>query len=265
MSLRLYSKSNSWGEETHKEILETDILPIKNEVSDCRTEDPDLELQKDLEGLGFSKSGTDLFFFDKQDTNNVKKYDYHVNADGTLTRKATYETSFRPGNLDAKPSSVTKPNNFGEFVVAVQHSEGNKVAISAPSTDDPENDINKSVGAIAIYNKPANDWNLVGTVYGEENNFKLGEKLLHFETEHDLKVISSKHESSYASDVLVSKLYPMLDSFTSQSAHIIITHFTFSRHNVRNMLKSNATKAIQKLTQTILQIATQTAVVRKVM
>ncbi|GFH43554.1 hypothetical protein CTEN210_00027 [Chaetoceros tenuissimus] len=202
MSLRLYSKSNSWGEETHKEILETDILPIKNEVSDCRTEDPDLELQKDLEGLGFSKSGTDLFFFDKQDTNNVKKYDYHVNADGTLTRKATYETSFRPGNLDAKPSSVTKPNNFGEFVVAVQHSEGNKVAISAPSTDDPENDINKSVGAIAIYNKPANDWNLVGTVYGEENNFKLGEKLLHFETEHDLKVISSKHESSYASDVL---------------------------------------------------------------
>lgn len=203
MSLRLYSKSNSWGEETDKEILETDILPIKNEVSSCSTDDPDLELQKDLEGLGFSKSGTDLFFFDKQDSNNMKKFDYHVNADGTLSRKARYETSFRVGNLDANLDTVTRPGNFGEFQISVQYSEGDKVAISAPSTDDPDTTI-RNVGAIAIYNKLANDWNLVGTVYGEEENFKLGEKLLRFETEHDLKVISSNHESSYVSDVLVS-------------------------------------------------------------
>ena len=97
-----------------------------------------------------------------------------------------------------------KPANFGAFEVAALHSEEKQVAISAPSTNDPDTDL-QNVGAIAIYKKVGGGYNLAATVYGEEKNFKLGEKFLHFETEHDLQTFSANHESSYVSDVLVSR------------------------------------------------------------
>ena len=241
-SLRLYSKSNDWGEHTGIEELRTLPRPVTNfKIPDSQFPRACISPEKyninyfdtvmkswfltyrisnedwrhtrgkwtsgdsglGITGLGFSFTNDDVFYYQSS-----KIKERGITADETFLPVVV--KNFTPsGNavVQSKIGGVTisRPSEIGSNTGFGELSTtyGNPFKFAAVNAPRATHEKISNSGAVVFYEKHSTrGWIFDGVVYGAESNHQLGKYSLNFLTGHILEVYSNHHGVDYISNVL---------------------------------------------------------------